>query len=267
MPQETIIFGASARENIRYGRPGASDAEIEAAARAAGADAFIRQLPQAYDTFLGERGTRLSGGQRQRLSVALSLVGRPRVAVLDELTTGLQYPLSTTRRVELSGGVQRISYDFDYERLIVHAELLGMSLWFAASATSAQYRALWTLTPSEAGWLTTIVNLGFVAGTAASALLNLADVVPARRLFAASALVGAAMNALVLTADGLGGALVWRFLTGVCLAGVYPPAMKMIATWFRARWSCWIANGGWSSGACARDRSTCPYPRSSWRRS
>ena len=100
---------------------------------------------------------------------------------------------------------------------------------------SAQYRAAWGLTASEAGWLTTIVNLGFVVGTAASAVLNLADVVPARRLFAASALVGAAMNALVLTADGVGSALVWRFLTGVCLAGVYPPAMKMIATWFRAR--------------------------------
>ena len=119
--------------------------------------------------------------------------------------------------------------------LLATAELLGMSLWFAASAVSAQYRAAWGLTASEAGWLTTIVNLGFVVGTAASAVLNLADVVPARRLFAASALVGAAMNALVLTADGLGSALVWRFLTGVCLAGVYPPAMKMIATWFRAR--------------------------------
>jgi MFS family permease len=119
--------------------------------------------------------------------------------------------------------------------LLSLAELLGMSLWFAASATSAQYRALWQLSASEAGWLTTIVNLGFVAGTALSALLNLADVVPARRLFALSVLAGAVVNALVLTADGLGAALTWRFLTGICLAGVYPPAMKMIATWFRAR--------------------------------
>jgi MFS family permease len=68
-----------------------------------------------------------------------------------------------------------------------------------------------------------------------SALLNLADVVPARRLFALAAVAGAAANALVLAADGLAGALAWRFATGVCLAGVYPPAMKMIATWFRAR--------------------------------
>lgn len=119
--------------------------------------------------------------------------------------------------------------------LLSVAELLGMSLWFASSAVSGQYRELWGLTATEGAWLTTIVQLGFVAGTAASALLNLADVVPARRLFALSALGGAVANALVLTADGLGGALFWRFLTGVCLAGVYPPAMKMIATWFRAR--------------------------------
>ena len=119
--------------------------------------------------------------------------------------------------------------------LLATAELLGMALWFAGSAVAPQYRALWSLSASEAGWLTTVVSLGFVAGTAASALLNLADVVPARRLFALSALAGAAANALVLTAHGLAGALVWRFCTGLALAGVYPPAMKMIATWFRAR--------------------------------
>ena len=119
--------------------------------------------------------------------------------------------------------------------LLATAELLGMSLWFAASAVSAQYRALWNLTASEAGWLTTIVSLGFVAGTALSALLNLADIVPTRRLFAFSALAGAIANALVLTTHGLASALVWRFVTGVCLAGVYPPAMKMISTWFRHR--------------------------------
>jgi MFS family permease len=119
--------------------------------------------------------------------------------------------------------------------LLAVAELLGMSLWFAASAVSGQYRLLWNLDASEAAWLTTVVQLGFVAGTAVSAVLNLADVVPARRLFAIAALGGAVANALVLTADGLASALVWRFLTGACLAGVYPPAMKMIATWFRAR--------------------------------
>ena len=70
VPQDTVLFGASARENIRYGRPDASEAEIEAAAVAAAADEFLRKLPQGYDTFLGERGTRLSGGQRQRIALA-----------------------------------------------------------------------------------------------------------------------------------------------------------------------------------------------------
>lgn len=119
--------------------------------------------------------------------------------------------------------------------LLSVAELLGMSLWFAGSALSDAYARAWSLDASAVGWLTTIVQLGFVTGTAMSALLNLADIVPARRLFAASALFGAICNALLLTADGFGMALAWRFGTGVALAGVYPPAMKMIATWFRVR--------------------------------
>jgi len=119
--------------------------------------------------------------------------------------------------------------------ILTVAELLGMTLWFAASAVSAQYTAQWTLSSSEAAWLTTIVQLGFVTGTAISALLNVADIMPARWLFASCALLGAAANAMLLTAEGLSSALVWRFVTGLALAGVYPPAMKMIATWFRAR--------------------------------
>jgi ATP-binding cassette subfamily B protein len=89
VPQETVLFGASARENIRYGRPGATDIEIEAAARAAGADSFICQLPEGYDTFLGERGTRLSGGQRQRIAIARALLKDPPILLLDEATSSL----------------------------------------------------------------------------------------------------------------------------------------------------------------------------------
>lgn len=89
VPQETVLFGTSARENIRYGRPGASDTEIEAAARAAGADTFVRQLPQGYDTFLGERGARLSGGQRQRIAIARALLKDPPILLLDEATSSL----------------------------------------------------------------------------------------------------------------------------------------------------------------------------------
>ena len=115
------------------------------------------------------------------------------------------------------------------------AELLGMSLWFAASAVSPQLRAIWGLTTAETAWLTTVVQLGFVCGTAVIAVLNLADLVPAGRLFAGSALLGAAANAAILAVPGYGAALLLRFLTGFFLAGVYPPAMKMTATWFRSQ--------------------------------
>jgi len=74
VPQETVIFGASARDNIRFGRPEATDAEVEAAAKAAAADAFIEDLPEGYDTYLGERGTRLSGGQKQRVAIARAIL-------------------------------------------------------------------------------------------------------------------------------------------------------------------------------------------------
>jgi ATP-binding cassette subfamily B protein len=89
VPQETVLFGASARENIRYGRPTASDAEIEAAAVAAAADEFLRKLPEGYDTFLGERGTRLSGGQRQRIALARAILKNPPILLLDEATSSL----------------------------------------------------------------------------------------------------------------------------------------------------------------------------------
>lgn len=110
-----------------------------------------------------------------------------------------------------------------------------MSLWFAASAVTPQLRAFWGLTASEAAWLTTIVQLGFVCGTAVAALLNLPDILPSRTLFSVAAFLGAGANAAILAAPGYRSALVLRFLTGFFLAGVYPPAMKMIATWFRSQ--------------------------------
>jgi MFS family permease len=119
--------------------------------------------------------------------------------------------------------------------LLAVAELLGMSLWFAASAVAPQLAQRWALSGSQAGWLTTIVQLGFVVGTAIAALLNLADVLPSSRFFAVAALLGAAANAALLQTHGFSIALVLRFLTGLSLAGVYPPAMKMASTWFRAR--------------------------------
>ncbi|MBC5782239.1 ATP-binding cassette domain-containing protein [Ramlibacter sp. USB13] len=89
VPQEPVIFSASALENIRYGRPGASDEEVHAAARGAFADDFIRALPEGYDTFLGERGVRLSGGQRQRIAIARAMLKNPPLLLLDEATSAL----------------------------------------------------------------------------------------------------------------------------------------------------------------------------------
>ena len=89
VPQETVIFGTTVKENISYGRPGASDAEIESAARAAAADEFIQQLPAGYETFLGERGARLSGGQRQRIAIARAILKDPPILLLDEATSSL----------------------------------------------------------------------------------------------------------------------------------------------------------------------------------
>ena len=89
VPQDSVIFSANALENIRYGRPDASDTEVVAAARAAFAHDFISALPQGYQTFLGERGVRLSGGQRQRISIARAMLKNPPLLLLDEATSAL----------------------------------------------------------------------------------------------------------------------------------------------------------------------------------
>jgi MFS family permease len=115
------------------------------------------------------------------------------------------------------------------------AELLGMSLWFGASAVAADLGARWSLDTSQIGWLTSAVQLGFVVGTALAALLNIADIVPARWYFAVSATLGGLANLGLLAAGAYSTALVLRFATGLFLAGVYPPAMKMASTWFRAQ--------------------------------
>jgi ATP-binding cassette subfamily B protein len=89
IPQDAYLYAGSVGDNIRYGRPGASVAEVEAAARAANADRFIREMPQGYDTPVGERGARMSGGQRQRIAIARALLRNAPVLLLDEATSAL----------------------------------------------------------------------------------------------------------------------------------------------------------------------------------
>ena len=118
--------------------------------------------------------------------------------------------------------------------LLATGELLSMSLWFSASAVVPAIRAEWSLSESQAGWLTLSVQLGFVAGTLLSAVFNLPDIISARKLFALCAACGAIVNAaFALTSEDLTTGVALRFLTGMFLAGVYPPGMKIMATWFR----------------------------------
>ena len=114
------------------------------------------------------------------------------------------------------------------------AELLGMALWFSASAVVGDLSIAWNLSSGEQAWLTMSVQAGFVLGTLVSAVTNLSDVVSARRLFAVSAAVGAMTNASIpLFSTGIESTLALRFATGAALAGVYPPGMKIMASWFR----------------------------------
>lgn len=118
---------------------------------------------------------------------------------------------------------------------IAAIELLGMAGWFAGGAAARELAVRWSLGAGQVAGLTSAVQLGFVVGTLTIAILNLADAVPSRWLVAgAAALAGAANLTLLLVAD-YRGALVTRVALGFCLAGVYPPAMKMAATWFKDR--------------------------------
>lgn len=106
VPQDSVIFSTTAMENIRYGRPEASDEEVMAAARAAFADDFIRALPEGYQSFLGERGVRLSGGQRQRISIARAMLKNPPLLLLDEATSALDAESERVVQAALEAAMQ-----------------------------------------------------------------------------------------------------------------------------------------------------------------
>jgi len=89
VPQDPVIFADSARENIRFGRPGATDADVVEAAKAAAAHDFLSALPQGYDTYVGERGVMLSGGQKQRIALARAILRDAKILLLDEATSAL----------------------------------------------------------------------------------------------------------------------------------------------------------------------------------
>jgi MFS family permease len=117
--------------------------------------------------------------------------------------------------------------------LLAAALVLAMTTWFSASAVIPQLREDWGLGDTGAAWLTIAVQLGFVAGALVSSVLNLPDVVPARLVLLGGAAGAAAANLGVAAVSGAAGAIPLRFLTGFFLAGVYPPALKLMSTWFR----------------------------------
>jgi sugar phosphate permease len=133
--------------------------------------------------------------------------------------------------------------------LLAVGECLGMSPWLLLGAVSDQLRHEWGLSSGDLAWLAALVQLGFVAGTLVSALLNLPDLIPSGRYFAGCAGLVALANALPLFRPGLAAALASRFLIGFFLAGVYPPALKMISTWFRSGRG--LAIGGLVAGLIA----------------
>jgi MFS family permease len=151
--------------------------------------------------------------------------------------------------------------------LVALAELLGMTLWFSATAVAAPIAAEFGLTNRGAAWLTMAVQVGFVSGTLVSGLLNLPDRINARRLFALGALAGAGANLAVTVAGSATSAVLWRFATGAALACVYPPGMKIAAGWTIARrgTALGLLVGALTLGSAAPHLLAAYVPAAAWR--
>jgi ATP-binding cassette subfamily B protein len=154
VPQETVLFADDVMENIRYGKSGAADEEVMAAARSSGADEFITNLPQKYSTFIGERGVRLSGGQKQRIAIARAILREPSILLLDEATSALDAASERFVQQALDGLMQncttiiiahRLATILNADRIVVmeqgeivtigrHAELLSRGGLYARLA-------------------------------------------------------------------------------------------------------------------------------------
>ena len=113
VPQDTVLFNDTLRYNIAYGRPEASFAEIEAAARAAKIDRFIRTLPEGYETTVGERGLKLSGGEKQRVGIARTILKDPPIILLDEATSALDSETERDIQTELRAVSRGAQHDHD----------------------------------------------------------------------------------------------------------------------------------------------------------
>lgn len=162
--QDTFLFNTTVRENIALGRPGASDAEVEAAARMAEVDAFVADLPRGYDTPVGERGAQLSGGQRQRVAIARALIRNPRLLLLDEATSALdprtERQIVTTLEKVSSGRTtvaitHRLTSVVDYDQIfvLVDGEIVERGTHKELVAAAGAYARLWAEQTGEAGVL------------------------------------------------------------------------------------------------------------------
>jgi ATP-binding cassette subfamily B protein len=154
VPQETVLFSGTIRDNIRYGRPEASDEEVIAAARAAQAHDFITDFPDGYDTVIGQRGVNLSGGQKQRLAIARALLMNPRVLLLDDSTSSVDVETEARIRAALDqfrAGrtvflvAQRISSVLDADRIVVldRGRIAALGNHLELMASSPIYREIY----------------------------------------------------------------------------------------------------------------------------